>query len=50
MTTEELAAMPLRERITGSLHRKLIPPVILIVRRARFYLYRLSSQPEARQA
>ena len=30
MTTEELAAMPLRERITGSLIN-LIPPVILIV-------------------
>ena len=30
MTTEELAAMPLRERITGSLVN-LIPPVILIV-------------------
>ena len=30
MTTEELAAMPLRERITG-LPINLIPPVILIV-------------------
>ena len=30
MTTEELAAMPLRERVTGSLVN-LIPPVILIV-------------------
>ena len=41
MTTEELAAMPLRERITGSLVN-LIPPVILIVG-VLGYLYRLGN-------